>query len=111
MPQLNRSIQMLQEGRVSQLNDLIPIFQSINTANTGAVNVIQRFTALHSRVEEHHRQHHHLHHQHHNQQGSQSYQNQPRQQGQQNNLNINLNQSNNNQNQPIPRPPQQQGNI
>ena len=99
MPQLNRSIQMLQEGRVHHLNDLIPIFQSINTANTGAVNVIQRFTTVHNRMEEHHRQHHHHHHHQHQHQHQQ-------QQGQNNN--VNPNQTNNNQNQPQPQPPQPQ---
>ena len=91
MPQLNRGIQMLQEGRVNHLNDLITIFQSINTANTGAVNVLQRYISLHNRVEEHHR-HHHIHHQHGHQ--------------------INPNQGNiqNNQNQPQPRPQPQPNN-
>lgn len=89
MPQLNRSIHMLQEGRVNHLNDLIPTLQSINSANTGAVNVIQRFSALHHRIEEHHRQHQHHQHHHHNQNQQQG----PAQ-----------NENRNNPNQPQPRP-------
>lgn len=56
IPHLNRSIQLMQEGRVTHLPDLIPIFHSLNFANSGAVDVIQRYLSLHH---EHQHQHHH----------------------------------------------------
>lgn len=60
VPHLNRSIQLMQEGRVTHLPDLIPIFHSLNFANSGAVDVIQRYLSLHQQQQQFH-QHHHLH--------------------------------------------------
>lgn len=42
IPQLNRGIQLLQEGRVTHLSDFVPIFQSLNQANIVAIESIQR---------------------------------------------------------------------
>ena len=61
MPQLSRGIQLLQEGRANHLNSFLPTFRALNTANDGAIDVVQRYVALHQRIEEHHAQHHHQH--------------------------------------------------
>jgi hypothetical protein len=86
MPQLSRSIQMLQEGRVNHLPDLVPILQGFSASNTGAIDVIQRYVALHQRMQQGGQQpHHHHHHHHHHNQGQQQGQQQPQQQPQNNN--------------------------
>ena len=112
IPQLSRSIQMLQEGRVGHLGDLVPIFQGLSASNTGAVDVIQRYVALHQRMQQQNpHQHHHHHHGHQHQHQHQNQQNN----NQQNNNQQNNNQQNSNQQLPIspntqPSVPQPQNN-
>lgn len=44
MPQFNRSIQLIEEGSIQHLNQLIPVFQALSRASNGAVDTIQRLT-------------------------------------------------------------------
>lgn len=58
IPQLNRGIQLTQEGRFTHLNDLIPVFHSLNFANTAAIELIQRYVVF-AQQHQHHHHHHH----------------------------------------------------
>ena len=42
MPQINRSVQLIEEGNHQQLTQLIPVFESFNRANNVAIESIQR---------------------------------------------------------------------
>jgi hypothetical protein len=63
VPQLNRGIQLLQEGRITHLNEFVPVFHSLNLANTVAVEAIQRLNSQGQEQQGHHH-HHHRHHNH-----------------------------------------------
>lgn len=104
IPHLNRAIQLLQEGRVTHLPELIPIFHSLNFANSGAVDVLQRYFNLHQEHQHHHQQHHHQHHQ--QQGGGNNTGNQQSPFNPQNNPNQPVPPQNNNQ--PRPQPFNQQ---
>ena len=46
IPQLNRSIQLLNEGRISHMSEMIRLFDAINQANTHANEAIRRLINL-----------------------------------------------------------------
>ena len=58
VPQLNRGIQLLQEGRTTHLPDLIEIFESLSASNTGAVHILH---SLNEQAQQHPHQHQHQH--------------------------------------------------
>jgi hypothetical protein len=89
IPQLNRGIQLLQEGRVGHLADFLPIFQALNGSNAVAMEAIQRLLRESSPQEQ--QAHSHNHHHHHNH-------------------NHNQNHNHNNQHNQPPPPPQPQPN-
>lgn len=44
IPQLNRGIQLLQEGRTTHLPEFMNIFESLSNSNTGAIEAIRALT-------------------------------------------------------------------
>ena len=64
IPQLNRGIQLLQEGRTTHLPEFVSIFESLNSSNTGAIEAIRALT----QPQQHNHQCNDPTHQHHHQQ-------------------------------------------
>lgn len=76
IPQLNRGIQLLQEGRTTHLPEFINIFESLNSSNNGAVEAIRALTQPPQQPQQHNHNCNDPTHQHHHQQQQQQQQQQ-----------------------------------
>lgn len=77
IPQLNRGIQLLQEGRTTHLSEFIHIFESLSNSNNGAIEAIRALAQPPQQQHNHNcNDPTHQHHHHHQQQPQQQQQQQ-----------------------------------